>query len=177
MRTNHFKYSFIIAIFPLLLVACSSEVPESASENGAVATQTDLITITNEQFTSSGYRLGGLEKRIFETTVRVNGSVDVPPKYQASISAYFGGYVKQIDLLVGEKVRQGQVLFTLENPDFLEVQKEYLQTAGELTYLQEDLDRQGNLAEANVSSKKKLTKAQADFQMMKAKHSALRNCC
>jgi cobalt-zinc-cadmium efflux system membrane fusion protein len=54
------------------------------------------------------------------------------------------------------------------------VQKDFLQTAGELNYLKEDLARQGSLAEANVSSQKKLTKAQSDFQMMNAKHAALK---
>lgn len=174
MKTNHITYTGIIAAFALLLTACSSNRPESNSEAETQVEKTELITLTKEQFTSSGYQLGMLTERVFETTVMTNGSVDVPPKFQASVSAYFGGYVKQIDLLVGEHVHAGQVLFTLENPDFLEVQKDFLETAGELNYLKEDLARQGSLAEANVSSQKKLTKAQSDFQMMNAKHAALK---
>ena len=174
MKTNHLKYGFFMAILPLLFSACSSEPPESTTEAETTTEQTDLITVTNEQFKSSGYQLGNLTEREFETTVSANGSVDVPPKYQATVSAYFGGYVKQVDLLVGEKVQQGQVVLTIENPDFLEVQKQYLETQGELKYLKEDLARQGSLADANVSSQKKLTKAQSDFQMMNAKHAALK---
>lgn len=174
MKTNHLKYGFFMAILPLLFSACSSQAPESATEAETTTEQTDLITVTNEQFKSSGYQLGNLTEREFETTVSANGSVDVPPKYQATVSAYFGGYVKQVDLLVGEKVQQGQVVLTIENPDFLEVQKQYLETQGELKYLKEDLARQGSLADANVSSQKKLTKAQSDFQMMNAKHAALK---
>ena len=170
MRTTSFKYMAIIAGLALLLTACSSPAPEGAAESETAET----ITLTNEQFTSSGYQLGSLSEQVFETTLVANGTVAVPPKFQASVSAYFGGYVKQIDLLVGEKVQQGQVLFTLENPEFLEVQKSYLETVGELNYLKEDLARQGSLAEANVSSQKKLTKAQSDFQMMEAKQAALR---
>ena len=174
MKTNHLKYGFFMAILPLLFSACSSEAPESTTEAETTTEQTDLITVTNEQFKSSGYQLGNLTEREFETTVSANGSVDVPPKYQATVSAYFGGYVKQVDLLVGEKVQQGQVVLTIENPDFIEVQKQYLETKGELKYLKEDLARQGSLADANVSSQKKLTKAQSDFQMMNAKHAALK---
>ncbi|MCF8461632.1 MAG: efflux RND transporter periplasmic adaptor subunit [Flavobacteriales bacterium] len=174
MKTNYITYTGIIAAFALLLTACSSNGPESTTEAETPTGETELITLTKEQFTSSGYQLGTLTKQVFETTVTANGSVDVPPKFQASVSAYFGGYVKQIDLLVGEHVHAGQVLFTLENPEFLEVQKDFLETAGELNYLKEDLARQGSLAEANVSSQKKLTKAQSDFQMMNAKHAALK---
>lgn len=170
MRTTSFKYMAIIAGLALLFTACSSPAPEATSESETE----ERITLTTEQFTSSGYQLGNLSKQVFETTVVANGSVDVPPKFRASVSAYFGGYVKQIDLLVGEKVQQGQVLFTLENPEFLEVQKSYLETMGELKYLKEDLARQGSLAEAHVSSQKKLTKAQSDFEMMEAKQAALR---
>ena len=170
MRTISFKYSGMIAGFALLLTACSSPTPEGVTEGKT----SEAITLTKEQFTSSGYQLGSLKERMFETTIEANGTVDVPPKFQASVSAYFGGYVKQIDLLVGEQVQQGQVLFTLENPEFLEVQKNYLETLGELIYLKEDLARQGSLAEANVSSQKKLGKAQSDFQMMDAKQAGLR---
>ena len=171
MKTNHLKQSLFIAI-ALLFTACSHEQTETALEETSQADQ--LVTLTDEQLNSSGYQLGNMTKQVFETTITANGLVDVPPKYQASVSAYFGGYVKQIDLIVGEKVKQGQVLFTLENPDFLEAQKDFLETEGELNYLKEDLKRQGSLAEANVSSQKKLTKAQSDFQMMNAKHAALK---
>ncbi|MCF8464556.1 MAG: efflux RND transporter periplasmic adaptor subunit [Flavobacteriales bacterium] len=174
MKTKYITYILITAILAVLFEACSSSAPESSSEEETPKGENELISITKEQFSSSGYQLGTLTKQVFETTITANGSVDVPPKFQASVSAYFGGYVKQIDLLVGEKVQKGQVLFTLENPEFLEVQKDFLETAGELNYLKEDLARQGSLAESNVSSQKKLTKAQSDFQMTNAKHAALK---
>lgn len=165
------KSSYIIAALAIFFSACGTEQKQEteAQEND------NLITVTNEQFKSAGYQLGGFSEQVFETKVIAIGTVDVPPKFKASVSAYFGGYVKQIDLLEGEQVRKGQVLFTLENPEFIEVQKDFLESKGQLQFLEEDLERQRNLADANVSSKKKLAKAEAEYQMMLANHASLRN--
>jgi cobalt-zinc-cadmium efflux system membrane fusion protein len=168
------KSSYIIAALAILFSACGTEQEQEIAVNEAQESD-NLITVTNEQFKSAGYQLGGFSEQVFETKVIANGRVDVPPKFKASVSAYFGGYVKQIDLLEGEQVSKGQVLFTLENPEFIEVQKDFLESKGQLKFLSEDLERQRNLAEANVSSKKKLAKAEAEYEMILANHAALRN--
>lgn len=167
------KSSYIIAALAIFFSACGTEQKQETAAN-EVQENDNLITVTNEQFKSAGYKLGGFSEQVFETKVIANGTVDVPPKFKASVSAYFGGYVKQIDLLEGEQVSAGQVLFVMENPEFVEVQKDFLETKGQLHFLEEDVERQRNLAEANVSSKKKLAKVESEYQMMQANHSALR---
>lgn len=175
MKSYHSKYMWnALVLFGMMLAVSCSSKSEQPSETPEAAGSDELIEVTSEQFKSSGYELGSLTKRGFRTTVNANGVVDVPHKYQAAVSAYFGGYVKEIDLLNGSKVEKGQVLFTLENPAFVEVQKDFLETEGELKYLKEDLDRQRDLADANVSSQKKFSKAEADYLMMKAKNASLR---
>lgn len=168
------KSSYIIAALTILFIACGTEQKQETAANEAQEND-NLITVTNEQYNSAGYQLGGFTQQVFETKVTANGTVDVPLKFKASVSAYFGGYVKQIDLLEGEQVSKGQVLFSLENPEFIEVQKDFLESKGQLKFLEEDLERQRNLAEANVSSKKKLAKAEAEYDMMLANHASLRN--
>lgn len=45
--------------------------------------------------------------------------IDVPPANRAVVSATMGGYIKTAPLLVGDKVRKGQVLLSIENPSLL----------------------------------------------------------
>ncbi|EPR65041.1 putative Co/Zn/Cd efflux system membrane fusion protein [Cyclobacterium qasimii M12-11B] len=117
--------------------------------------------------------LGKLEMASFHQVVKAIGKFDVPPENNAAVSSYFGGTVKDIRLLPGEKVKKGQKLFTLENPDFVQLQQDYLEAKGQLTYLKSDYERQKNLAQDNVTSQKNYLKAESDYVVTKVKAEAL----
>ncbi|MCB0851543.1 MAG: efflux RND transporter periplasmic adaptor subunit, partial [Bacteroidetes bacterium] len=89
-------------------------------------------------------------------------------------SAYAGGYVRFIDLIPGEKVRKGQLLFTLENPEFVQMQQDYLEAKAQLAYLQSDYERQKTLAGENIASQKKFLKAESDYQVTLAQMEGLK---
>ena len=60
-----------------------------------------IISVSGSQFSSAGMELGKIERREFSRLIKVNGMMDVPPQNKASVSAYFGGYVKDLELLPG----------------------------------------------------------------------------
>jgi cobalt-zinc-cadmium efflux system membrane fusion protein len=130
--------------------------------------------LTLAQFKSSEMKLGKLELREFNNVVQTNGMIDVPPANRASISPYFGGYVKEIDLLTGQRVKKGQVLFTIENPEFVQMQQDFLEAKGELVYLSADYERQKSLSKDNVTSQKNFLKAQSDYTVTKVRLESLR---
>jgi cobalt-zinc-cadmium efflux system membrane fusion protein len=100
--------------------------------------------------------------------------IDVPPENKAAISAYFGGYVKKLSLLEGQYVNQGQVLFTLENPEYVEIQQDFLETKGQLAYLRSDYERQKNLVQDSVTSQKIYLKAESDYQVTLVRYESLK---
>ena len=55
---------------------------------------------------------------------------------------------------MGDKVRKGQVLAVLENPEFIRIQQQYMEIHGQLGYLQEEYDRKKILQEEEITSKK-----------------------
>lgn len=156
----------------LLLTSCNSSSGEEKPE--AAATSPLETRITDKQFESSGMRLGQLQLHRFTQMVAANGMVDVPPENKASVSVYFGGYVKRLDLLPGQKVNRGQVLFVLENPEYLEVQRDFLEEKGRLKYLRSDYERQKGLAGENVASEKQFLKAESEYKVSSARYESLR---
>jgi cobalt-zinc-cadmium efflux system membrane fusion protein len=162
--------SIFLGSLSFFISSCTSN-SDSSSEAEAVATENTIeaVEVTQKQFNSSAMELGKIETKAFSEVVKANGMFDVPPENNASVSSYFGGTVKNIKLLPGEKVRKGQVLFVLENPDFVQLQQEYLEAKSQLQYLQSDYKRQKNLVKDSVTSKKNFLKAQADYQMTKVK--------
>jgi cobalt-zinc-cadmium efflux system membrane fusion protein len=87
----------------------------------------------------------------------------VPPNHKAIISSFLGGYVKSCGLQVGEEVKKGQTLLVLENPLYVDIQKEYIQIAQQIKYLKSEFERQKLLHEEKISSEKNFFKAESDY--------------
>jgi cobalt-zinc-cadmium efflux system membrane fusion protein len=95
--------------------------------------------------------------------VHLNGVVDVPPTGIASVSIPMGGYVQDINLIPGTYVKKGQLLATVKDPAYVQLQENYLAAKARLIYLQEDLDRQKTLLTQEAVSKKSFQQIQSDY--------------
>lgn len=164
----NFQSIFFALVGCSLLMSCQPK----AEQEDKVETS-GLVSITAEQFKTSGMMLGKMEEQTFSKVIKANGYIDVPPEYKASVSVKLGGFVKALSILPGDKVRQGSVLFTLENPEFIQLQQEYLETKAQLQYLTSDYERQKSLADENIASQKNFLKAEADYKATRAKHQGL----
>ena len=71
-------------------------------------------------------------------------------------------------------MRKGEVLFYLENTDFIRLQQEFLEANSQLNYLKEEYERQKTLFGEKISSQKNYLKAEADYQATKAKAESLK---
>jgi cobalt-zinc-cadmium efflux system membrane fusion protein len=163
----------MFAIF-LFLASCSSESDKVEEEESATAIETKGgLELTKKQFQSSNMKLGTFDTSSFHQVVEAKGRFDVPPENNAEVSSFFSGTVKDIRLLPGEKVKYGQNLFTLENPDFVQMQQEYLEAKGQLSYLKSDYERQKNLVQDNVTSQKNYLKAESDYTVTRVRAESL----
>ena len=153
----------------------------SKSEEGAVETVGEEaqpgsteIQLTEEQFKTMKMEWGKLHTGEFSEEIRVQGSVQIPVEGMREITTYFGGYVYDLKLIEGQEVRKGEVLFTLENPDFLRLQQEYLEIKSQLAYLKVEWERQKTLAQEQISAQKNSLKAGADYEGALAKAQSLK---
>lgn len=132
------------------------------------------VMLSDEQFASGNMQVGGLSEELFQNAVKSSGILAVLPQNRAEVSPYFGGYVKHLELLPGDSVKEGDLLFTLENPFFVEVQQNFLEAKSRLAYLKADYERQKELVEEDVTSRKKFLKAEADYQVVMAQFESLK---
>ncbi len=174
-RTRTMALSNLMLIALLSLSSCAtSTAPSHEGQTEANESPNGVVELTTKQFESSKMKLGQMELKQFHGIVKANGMFDVPPQNRVSVSSYFGGSVKEIGLLPGEPVKAGQLLFILENPDYVLLQENYLEAKGQLIYLQADYERQKNLRADNVSSQKNFLKAESDYIVTKVKLEALK---
>ncbi|MDO5655713.1 MAG: efflux RND transporter periplasmic adaptor subunit [Flavobacteriaceae bacterium] len=161
MKKTIIFLSFIIA------VACSQqEKTQETTENESVE-NTDEISLSQEQFSAGKMELGRISEQEFHNYITTTGSLEVPPQNRADVSAYYGGYVKSLNLIQGQWVNAGQTLFSLENPEFIETQQEYLEAKSQLDFLRQDYERQRILAKEEIVSQKKFQRSQADYNLVR----------
>jgi cobalt-zinc-cadmium efflux system membrane fusion protein len=161
-----------------LLTACGpKQTKESKSAQEEVTqenTKTDNIIISKEQFKANHMLFGKPEMMDFPEYIEVTGMIDVPPQNKASISPVMGGYVHNFNLLEGDYVKKGQVLFSLKNPKFIQLQEEFLAIKNSLDYLKSDFERQKQLMEEQITSAKKYLKAKSEYQSALSRYHSLK---
>jgi membrane fusion protein, heavy metal efflux system len=172
MKTvTNFFFSLLIA---LTIFSCG--------EKKAETTQTETTTekkvaadevITPEQYKVATIQLGRVEMRNLSNTIKVNGEIDVPPQNVVSISAPLGGYIKSAGLLPGEVVRKGQVIAVIENPQFIDIQQDYLESKSQLVFLSQELKRQQELRKEEINAAKTLQQVSSEYNTLRAKMNAL----
>jgi len=177
MKTS-IKY-FTALLISLLVLSCAkkddqSEGSNKSVDNKEITINNDLVIISKKQFQSENMKLVDVEDVSFPTYIKTTGMIDVPPNSKASISAYMGGYIKNSPLLIGDNVKKGQILVTIENLKFIELQQEYLEVSEQLTYLKSEYERQKELYAEKISSKKSFLKAESNFNKANAMYSGLR---
>jgi cobalt-zinc-cadmium efflux system membrane fusion protein len=162
-----------ILLFSLVLVACgnSEKNIETTVEAEIVSNEID---ITKQQFEGENMAFGTLTEEDFFETVKVNGMIDVPPHNKSSVTSFIGGYITKTPLLIGNKVKKGQLLVTLENPEFVEIQQNYLEVAEQLNYLKSEFIRQKTLYDENITSQKNFLKAESTYKSNLAHYNGLR---
>lgn len=176
-KTSNFRYfkSFLLLAIMTLVSCNSKEKTEVANTVASTDIENpDVVSITENQFKSGDMELGKITIQPFNTIVKANGMFAVPPENQADVSAYFAGYVKNISLLPGDAVKKGQALFTIENPEYVQVQQNFLEAKGRLNYLKSDYERQKELMADNVTSKKNFLKAESEYAVTLAQYQSLK---
>ena len=169
MKSILYKAVFLFVFFGL--AGCGEkdkEVNEQTKEN-----ELDLVQITTTQFQRNGMQLGTVKELSFPKVISVTGMIDVPPENRAVISATMGGYIKSAPLLIGDRVKKGQLLVTLENPEFIAMQQAYMEVSGQLSYLKSEYERQKTLVEEKITSEKNYLKAESDYKTAFAKYNGL----
>jgi cobalt-zinc-cadmium efflux system membrane fusion protein len=162
------KFIYTIALSSFLFSCKDTKTEETAPKDDG------LISVTATQFQSSGMEIASPKEEDFNLTIKTSGKIDVPPQNRAKVTTFIGGYVKSTKLLVGDRVTKGQALLTLENTEFLDIQKDYLEVAEQINYLKSEYERQKTLYNEKITSQKNYLKAESDYRRAKAMHQSLK---
>ncbi len=165
----------ILGPIVVLLAAChgsSGEEAETAG-TGIEALTSSEITLTREQFDAAGMEVGDPSLVQFSEDVAANGFVVAAIGGSARINTLVPGRVRQIYQAVGEQVKRGETLFTLESNEIIMLQQEYAGVFHRVALLKGDYERQKTLYEEKVLAQKDFLRTQSEYQSALAEKEAL----
>jgi membrane fusion protein, heavy metal efflux system len=162
MLTKFLSYYLLAMSF----IACSSAEKTVVKEE-SVKTIKNEVFLTQEQISKAQILTGELLTQRLNTTVTVNGVVDVPPQNMVSVSFPLGGYLKYTKLLPGMHVSKGDIIAQMEDQSLVQLQQDYLVTKSKLEYLEKEYNRQKGLNADKVNSDKTFQQVTADFTSQK----------
>jgi len=170
MKTTIYKTILFTAI--LVAMGCKDKTA-TVIEEAHNEENENIIELTDAQLAQTEISTGKVEKRKIGHEITVNGMISVPPQGNISVTVPYGGFLKYTEMLPGSRLKKGQIVATVENPEFIEFQREYLEALANNDYLKADFERQQTLNDEQVTSIKVFQKAKSSYLTNKANIQAL----
>ncbi|TCC87993.1 efflux RND transporter periplasmic adaptor subunit [Pedobacter frigiditerrae] len=146
---------------------------ESKNEEAHEEEAPTIATLSEEQIKTVGITYGSVEQKQLTATIKANGNLRVPNNNKANATSLYGGVVKTINIQVGSFVKKGQVVATITNPQFIQLQEEYLNIGNKITYADQEVQRQKELNAGNAGALKNLQIATAELNTLRTRKASL----
>ncbi|KFF00662.1 secretion protein HylD [Chryseobacterium formosense] len=175
---QHIIYTAFALIF---LVSCGkkdsneseSEIKtEKTEEHGEEAPQT-IASLTEEQMKAVGITLGKIEMKELTSTIKANGALRVPNNNKATITSMYGGIIKTLNVQIGDFVKKGQVIASISNPEYIQLQEQYLTVKSRIAFAEQEYKRQKELFDNDAGAKKNLQSSDAELKTLRTQRSSL----
>jgi len=149
-----------------VLISCSKKEEE---------TQEQPNKLTEEQIKLNKIKFGKVEMHVIDSKIQTGGTLHSPPQDKFSVHAPTDGFIQKINFITGQYVRQGEVLMTLNNPYFIDLQKQFLKSYYNMNTASKDFQRKKALLEADAVSQKAYEQAYAEYQVSQAEFNSLKS--
>lgn len=164
----------IILLTGILFTSCNTVQTEENGGGHAAHEPTGIVSLTPLQMKTLDLKIISLEEKSMSQAIQVSGNLELAPQDKADISPIMGGIIKRILVIEGDRVKKGQVLATMQHPDFIQLQQEYANAINSFEYTEKEYLRSKNLFEQNVNSAASHQKITAEYKTSKSTIAALK---
>lgn len=151
----------------------SAEKEEAHGHEHGASEPTTVASLTQEQIKEVGIAFGSIEQKALTATIKANGILRVPNNNRSNVTPLYGGSIRTLNVQLGDQVRKGQVIATIVNPQFIQLQEDYLNTVNEILLAEQELQRQQELNAGNAGIKRNLQSASSNLNILKTKRASL----
>jgi cobalt-zinc-cadmium efflux system membrane fusion protein len=167
----------IIAILGTLFIfSCQKNTSSTTSkeeEEEHSHEESNFTSLSTEQIKAVGIAFGTIEQKQLTSTLKMNGVLRVPNNHKGNATALFGGVIRTLNVEFGDFVRKGQVIATIANPQYIQLQEEFLNIQHQITLAQQELQRQKELNDGNAGTQRNLQNATSSLNTLLTRKSSL----
>lgn len=175
------NYILIFTIIGMMISCKNNNINKENNSNSEITTEAEthdeeiqtIATLTEEQINTVGIKLGKVENKELTATIKANGLLRVPNNSKANVTSLYGGVIKTLNIQIGDYVKKGQVIATITNPQFIQLQEEYLTIENKITFAEQEAQRQQTLNTGNAGILKNLQATTAELNTLRTRSASL----
>jgi cobalt-zinc-cadmium efflux system membrane fusion protein len=160
-------------VFQAPVAAPDTQARTSALARGQPVDHEQAVDLTEKQ--AESIKVGPVETRDFEVLKTAIGTIDFNENMLVQVFSQYPGKILKAFYNVGDDVKRGDVLFTIDSPDLLQAQSTLLASAGVLELQKRTLARVTGLLKAGGSAQKDVDQATSDQQTAEGNFKAAKN--
>ena len=122
------------------------------------------IALTNEQIKNLAVEIGSLKPATNIPLLNAPAKVVIPPEHETLISAPQAALISRLNVTVGDSVKKGQVLATLNSPELVNLQHQYLQVSNAKQLAFNNFQRDKKLFDEGIIPQKRWQETHSFYQ-------------
>jgi len=138
------------------------ELTTASIDRPAPAASQDSLELNEKQ--AGMVKVGAVGTREFAQLKTAVGTIDFNENMLVQVFSQYAGKIQKAFFNIGDDVKQGDVLFTIDSPDLLQAESTLLAAAGVLELQKRTLARATGLLKAGGSAQKDVDQATSDEQ-------------
>jgi cobalt-zinc-cadmium efflux system membrane fusion protein len=142
-------------------------------QSGPKASDDVFVDLSEKQ--ASTLKIGPAASRDFTLFKTAVGTIDFNEDLLVQVFSQYAGKILKANYNIGDDVKAGDILFTIDSPDLLEAESTLLATAGVLELQKRTLARATMLLKAGGSAQKDVDQSTSDQQTAEGNYKAARN--
>lgn len=146
---------------------------DAAVSAAAVDHSQQYVDITDKQ--AGGFNVAPAETREFKILANAVGSIDFNENMLVQSFSTYSGKIVDIFFSLGDEVKRGQPLFTIDSPDLLQAESTLLATAGVFEFQSRTLNRVKQLLKTGGGAQRDVDQATSDQQTAEGNYKAARD--
>lgn len=169
------KKIYLIPAIMMLIASCGNNKKEQASGNLTKDSTKveDTTAVSKAVVSDSTAAVDGLTSATaMPNHTSYNGKLIVTAQHKASVTMTMGGKIHSTSLVPGTFIRRGTVIATIDNPEFIQLQRDFIEAHAQLSYLQSEYNRQSRLSAQEAASQKHFQQSKADYMSMRSRYQA-----
>lgn len=131
------------------------------------------LNISAEKQKEWGIMTGSPLLQSISSRITLPGSLFLNSNKTANITSFVHGQISDISADLGNNVRQGQTLVTINSPEFGKAQADFLQTRAALNLSQQEYDRAKMLRQEKAIEEREYLRRKAEYEKLSTEYGAL----